>query len=110
MKKVLFLLLLILAIAYFTKPDDKTCIMEGVKAVWGDRVPDMETRATHFDAFINVNLQNVAIQDRVFFKQIQYKVKDDHKTVAIGAFKNVFAVVKPIERNDHIPPMPPSRR
>lgn len=105
-KLILVLLVLLLGIAYLTKPDDKTCIIEGVKAVWGNTTPDVNKYPVYFEQFMNLNSPNVTVKDWVFLKQVQYKWQKEQKTVGYGAFKNFFATVRPIETNHNIPPMP----
>jgi hypothetical protein len=109
-KFLLVFLLLLLGVAYFTKPDDKTCIIEGTKAVWGDVMPDVETHPGYFEQFMNVNSVNVKVKDWIFIKEIKYNLQGQQKTVAFGAFKTFFSIVRPMETKDYIPPMPPARR
>lgn len=106
MKKLFLPLLLILGIAYFTKPDDKTCIIEGVKAVWGRATPEANRTPEYFEQFMNLNSKDVVVKDRVFFKQVTYRIGATQNTVAYGAFRNVFTTVKPMEAKKYIPPMP----
>lgn len=107
MKKIILLLLvLMLGVAALTKPDEKTCIIEGVRAVWGKLMPDVETRAPYFEQFMNVHSVNVVVKDWFFFKQVKYKIGSEQKTVAVGAFNHVFHLVSPIEDRSFIPPMP----
>ena len=111
MKKfLLVLLLLLLVTAYLTKPDDKTCIIEGVKAVWGKVAPDPETAPDFFEQFMDLNSQNVEVKDWLFFKQVKYQGTKEKKTVAYGAFKNVYATVRPVEHNPYIPKMSPQQQ
>jgi hypothetical protein len=110
MKKYRLLLLLplilFLVIALLTKPDDKACIIGGVKAVWGNLTPNPEDKPDLFEDFMNLNSPSVRVKDWVLFKQVLYKVSGEETTVAYGAFKNVFAAVKPIEYSNYIPKMP----
>ena len=53
-KYILPLLVLVLGTAYITKPDDKTCIIEGVRAVWGDVMPDVNKYPVYFEQFMNI--------------------------------------------------------
>ncbi len=111
MKKVLLLLLiLLLGAAALTKPDDKTCIIEGVRAVWGNIMPDVYKAPVQFENFMNLHSPSVKVKDWVFFKQVKYTIQNDQKTVAFGAFRNVFATVRPIEIKSTIPPLPGSRK
>lgn len=91
MKKTIIIILLVFTLfaAYSSKPDDKTCTIEAVKAVWGDRVPDVN-RPIYYESFMNLTSQSVKIDDWVFLKRIQYKFVSGYKTVGIGAFKKVI--------------------
>lgn len=109
-KFLLLLIIVVLGVAYFTKPDDKTCKIEGVRAVWGNVMPDVNNSPSLFEEFMNLNHTNVIIKDWVIFKQIQYKIREERKTVAYGAFKNVFTTVSPINLQHQIPPMPAQGR
>lgn len=107
MRKLLLVLLVLgLVAAYFTRPSDKECIIGGVKAVWGDLMPDVDEAPSYFEQFMNINSVNVQVKDWVFLKQIKYKLQGQYKTVAYGAFENVFPVIKPVEMNENIPAMP----
>lgn len=101
MKKILIivpvLVMALLLVAYASKPTDKTCIIEGVKAVWGDITPDPYKSPGFFEQFMNLNSKDVDVKDWVFFKQVVYTMGTKEKTVGIGAFKKVFAIVKPVE-------------
>jgi hypothetical protein len=90
-KKIIIGLLLVffLFAAYSSKPDDKTCIIAAVKYVWGSRVPDDKV-PMYYEQFMDLTSQSVKVNDLIFFKSIQYKVKNDYKTVGFGAFKRVF--------------------
>lgn len=105
-KIILTLIILFLGVAYFTKPDDKTCIIEGTRAVWGDLMPDVYKRPDMFESFMNLNSPSVQVKDWIFFKQVKYKVPQGQQTVAYGAFKKVYPTVKPIERDSYIPKLP----
>ncbi len=91
MKKIIGAVIIVafLFIAFRTKPDDKTCILKGVKAVWGNRAP-FEDKPQYFEQFMNLTSQSVKITDWIVFKQIKYKFKDDYRTVGFGAFNTVF--------------------
>jgi hypothetical protein len=93
MKKIVFLMLVVFTffVAYSTKPDDKTCIIEGVKSVWGNRVPDV-SRPQYYEQFMELTSKSVIIDDWVFLKRIQYKFTTGPSTIAVGAFKKVFTV------------------
>jgi hypothetical protein len=105
-KFILVLFLILLGVAFFTKPDDKTCIIGGVKAVWGTLMPDPNAAPDLFEQFMNLNSQNVEVKDWVIFKQIIYKSHIETKTVALGAFNKIFPRVKPVEHKPYIPKMP----
>lgn len=94
---VLFLAFAFLVSAYAFKPTDKTCIIEGVKAVWGDITPNPYKTPAFFEEFMNLNSKSVDVKDWIFFKQVIYTSGNERKTVGIGAFKKVFATVKPID-------------
>ena len=91
MKKyiVLFLLAVILFVAYQTKPDDKTCIIETVKAVWGDRTPDLKMPFL-YEQFMDATSKSVVIDDWIFLKRMKYKYADKTRTVALGMFNKVI--------------------
>jgi hypothetical protein len=109
-KLFLVVFLLLLGVAFFTKPSDKTCIIEGVKAVWGKVMPDPETSPEFFEQFMDLNSQNVEVKDWVFFKLVKYQSHIESKTVALGAFSTVFPRVKPVEHNPYIPKIPKQQR
>ena len=105
-KVILIIVLLFLGVAYFTKPDDKTCIIEGTRAVCGDLMPDVNDKPAMFESFMNLNSPNVQVKDWIFFKQVKYKVSAEQQTIAYGAFRKVYPAVRPIDRNDYIPKVP----
>jgi hypothetical protein len=109
-KLVIILLLLVFVVAYFTKPDDKTCIIGAVKAVWGDVTPNPYDKPAMFESFMNLQSRNVQVADWVFLKRVKYVIPGYQKTVALGAFRNVFPLVKPLQLNEYIPKMPVQRR
>ncbi len=77
-------------IAYVSKPDDRTCIIEGVKAVWGRFAPNLDA-PEYYNQFMDIASEAVVIKDWVFVKQIRYKYnKDVTRTIGIGAFNKVF--------------------
>ncbi len=53
MKKIIAVIIIIsfLFVAYRTKPDDRTCTLKGVKAVWGKLTPT-ETKPVYFEQFM----------------------------------------------------------
>jgi hypothetical protein len=102
MRKIIFFSVVIVALlfAYASKPSDKTCIIKGVKAVWGDITPDPYKTPGFFEEFMNLNSRSVNVRDWIFFKQVVYTMGNERKTVGIGAFKNVFVTVRPIQITD----------
>ncbi len=91
MRKIIIIIFIAFALfaAYSSKPDDKTCIIAAVKAVWGNRVPD-EKLPMYFEQFMDITSQSVKVNDWIFLKNIQYKYKNEYKTVGFGAFKKVY--------------------
>ena len=91
MKKIIVAVIIaaFLFIAFRTKPDDKTCILKGVKAVWGTHVPPEDT-PMYFEPFMNLTSKSVKINDWLLFKQIKYKFTTGYKTIGFGAFNKVF--------------------
>ncbi len=92
MKKILLAILVIfvLSLAYSTKPDDKTCIIKAVKAVWGDQTPDVKKFPEYFEQFMDITSTSVEVNDWVFLKRIRYKVKLTKKTIGFGVFNRVI--------------------
>lgn len=92
MKRTLLLILLaaILLIAYATKPDDKTCIIAAVDAVWGNRVPDKYDKPAFYESFMNLTSKQVEVDDWIFLKRIRYRFPNKDYNIGIGAFKHVF--------------------
>jgi hypothetical protein len=91
MKKIIggIIILALLFVAYRTKPDDRTCILKGVKAVWGKLTPN-EDKPLYFEQFMDITSKSVKIHDWILFKQIKYKYSDGYKTIGFGAFNKVF--------------------
>jgi hypothetical protein len=91
MKKIIIIILVVFALfaAYSSKPDDKTCIIEAVNAVWGKYVPDNRL-PMYYEPFMDIQSKNVKVDDWIFLKRVQYKVQDHYATVGYGAFKKVF--------------------
>ena len=91
MRKIIIIILVLFTLfaAYSSKPDDKTCIIAAVKFVWGNRVPD-EKLPLYFEPFMNLTSQSVKVNDWIFLKRIQYKIKNEYATVGFGAFKRVY--------------------
>lgn len=80
-KILLVVFFLLLGVAFLTKPDDKTCIIEGVRAVWGGITPNPADKPDFFESFMDLNSPNVEVNDWVFLKQIKYKIGAEYKTV-----------------------------
>ena len=77
-------------IAYVSKPDDRTCIIEGVQSVWSKYIPSAE-KPLYYNQFMDLTSKSVLIDDWVFLKRIRYQFNDEvTKTIAIGAFNKVF--------------------
>jgi hypothetical protein len=93
MKKIVVVILLVFTLfaAYASKPDDKTCIIEAVKSVWGRLTPDV-SRPIYYEQFMDLTSKSVEIDDWIFLKRIKYKFKTGTATVAIGAFNKVFTI------------------
>lgn len=93
MKKTVIIILIAFALfaAYSSKPDDKTCIIESVKIVWGTLTPSIE-KPRYYEQFMDVTSKSVEIDDWIFLKRIRYKFNKGYATVGIGAFKKVFKV------------------
>jgi hypothetical protein len=75
-----------------TKPDDKTCIIKAVEAVWGDKTPDKYHYPEYYEQFMDVTSKAIVIDDWVFVKRIQYKLNNQKRTVGFGLFKKVLAL------------------
>jgi hypothetical protein len=91
MKKILLILLIVFIAftAYVSKPDNKTCIIKAVEYVWADKTPDKFKYPAYYEQFMDATSKAVEIDDRIFWKQIKYKVGEEYKTVGIGLFKQV---------------------
>lgn len=104
MKRILIILFIvtILAIAYYTKPDDKTIKEVAVKAVWGNLMPDKYKSPEYYEQFMDLNSDDVKIDDWIFFKHIKYKLGKKQLNIGIGAFKRVFGFGKHPVKTDLI--------
>lgn len=81
---------LFLLIAYVSKPDDRTCIIESVRSVWGSYTPT-DQKPWYYNQFMDLTSKSVEINDWVFLKRIRYQYnKEVTRTVGIGAFNKVF--------------------
>ena len=87
------LLVFTLFTAYSTKPDDRTCVTEVAKAVWGRIVPK-ETKPMYYEQFMDLTSKSIGIDDWIFLKRVQYKFNNGNTTVAFAAFKRVFIIRK----------------
>ncbi|HEV7621189.1 MAG TPA: hypothetical protein VGO09_05630, partial [Flavisolibacter sp.] len=56
------LVVIFLFIAYFTKPDNKTIIIESVTRMWGDRTPTTKM-PQYYEQFMDINSKSVQIDD-----------------------------------------------
>lgn len=84
------LVVVILIIAAFTKPNDKTIMEQTVKAVWGDLTPRKYKFPEYYEQFMDINSQNVDIDDWLIVKRIQYTFGNDKKTIGYAAFGKVM--------------------
>jgi hypothetical protein len=86
----ILLIIIILVIAFFTKPGDKTIMEQTVKAVWGDLTPRKYKFPEYYEQFMNINSQNVAIDDWLVIKRIRYTFGDEKKIIGYAAFNKVM--------------------
>ncbi|MGI8583705.1 MAG: hypothetical protein ACR2KX_16015 [Chitinophagaceae bacterium] len=84
------MVVVILIIAAFTKPNDKTIMEQTVKAVWGDLTPRKYKFPEYYEQFMDINSQNVDIDDWLIVKRIQYTFGNDKKTIGYAAFGKVM--------------------
>ena len=84
------ILVVILIIAAFTKPDDKTIKIEVIDAIWGKTQPDKYKAAQYYEEFMNLTTQDIGINDWLFFKRITYTIHDTTTTVGFAAFGKVM--------------------
>jgi len=91
MKKIIVIIIVVFALfaAYKSKPDDKTCIIATVKAVWGNRVPDERT-PLYFEPFMDLTSKSVKVDDWIFLKRLRYKYNMGYRTVGLAAFKRIY--------------------
>jgi hypothetical protein len=92
MKKFLLLLGIaaVLMIAYATKPDDKTCIIAAVKAVWGNKVPDVNNTPSYYEQFMNLTSKQVIIDDWIFLKRIRYRFPSKEYNIGFALFNQII--------------------
>ncbi len=87
---VIAITLIILIIAIATKPDDKRIKIETINALWGNIVPIPEKTPQLYEMFMNTTTVNIKIDDWLFLKRIQYKIKQGKQTVGFAAFGKVM--------------------
>ncbi|MEO8720236.1 MAG: hypothetical protein ABI297_08115 [Ginsengibacter sp.] len=94
MKKIIGLAILVafFAFAYFTKPDDRSCKIMVVKAVWGNLMPNEHQSPRFFSQFMDLYNKDITIDDWVLFKIIKYKLPDRKQLTSIGVFKRIYFV------------------
>jgi hypothetical protein len=90
---VILLVLLLLVVAYATKPTDKNCIIAAVEGVWGMRTPDKGRFPEYFEQFMDLNSKSVMVDDWVFLKRLRYRFGQEYRTVGYGAFTRIFYVL-----------------
>lgn len=86
---IIILLLILLGVMYFTKPDNKTIIIQSVTRMWGKITPKVN-KVTYYDDFMDLNSKSVIIHDWIFFKTIKYHISTFNETIGFAAFGNVF--------------------
>ncbi|MEP7251495.1 MAG: hypothetical protein ABI683_03920 [Ginsengibacter sp.] len=89
-KIIVGVIVLILVIAFFTKPDDKTIKIKTINALWGDMVPDVNDKPDFYESFMNTTTVAITIDDWLLLKRIKYKTKDGDPTVGFAAFGQVM--------------------
>lgn len=92
MRKIVLLagIAILLTVAYFTKPDDKTCIEVAVKAVWGNRMPDKYDKPMFYEEFMNLTSKQVIIDDWIFLKRIRYRFPKKEYKIGFGVFNRII--------------------
>ena len=83
------LVIIILMIAAFTKPDDKKIKIDVIAALWGDKVPDKVT-PQYYEQFMNLTTRDIDIDDWLFVKRIKYTVNHNTAIIGYGAFGKVM--------------------
>jgi hypothetical protein len=86
---IILLLIAFLGVAYFTKPSDKTCKEEAVKAVWGSLTPGKYNFPEYYEQFMNLNAPNVHIDDWLILKRIKYDFGKRQETIGYGFLKQI---------------------
>lgn len=86
---IIALCILVLGVAYFTKPDDKTIIIQSVTRFWGDRSPTVQM-PVYYNQFMDLNSKSVEINDWIFIKRVRYHLGSFNRTIGIAAFSHIF--------------------
>ena len=86
----ILLLVIILIIAAFTKPDDKTIKEKTVQAVFGNLTPGKYRFPEYYEQFMNINSGDVDIDDWGVVKRIGYTFGKDKKIIGYAAFGKVM--------------------
>ena len=93
-KRATLILIIFLAvvccIAALTKPTDRDIKLQTIKAVWGDRVPDVYKAPGYFEEFMNLTAPNVLVNDYGVLKWIRFNTGKDTTFAGVGAFKKVW--------------------
>jgi hypothetical protein len=100
MKKFILLigaLLIVSGVLYFTKPDDKTCIIAAVEAVWGSRTPDKYKMPGYFEQFMDLNSPSVKVEDFIFLKRMKYSIGGKEYIVGYGVLNKCY--MRPFKNN-----------
>ncbi len=84
------LLVLILLIAVFTKPNDKEIKIRVIEVIWGKLVPDKYKVPGYYEQFMNLTTKDIDIDNWLFVKRIKYTVKDTTYTIGYAAFGKVM--------------------
>lgn len=87
---VIAVIVIIVAVAVYTKPDDKTIKIKTINAIWGDVVPKPEKTPQFYELFMNTTTVNIYIDDWWVLKRIRYKFGKEKKTIGFAAFANVI--------------------
>lgn len=87
---VILFLVVLLVVAYATRPTDKNCIIAAVEGVWGSRTPDKYNAPVYYEQFMDLNSKMVMVDDWIFLKRIRYRVGQEYRTVGYGAFTRIF--------------------
>lgn len=88
---IISILVIVLLIGYFTKPDNKTTIIEAVSHVWGNRMPT-DKKPLYYNQFMDEESRSVKVGDWIFLKRVQFKVNDKFETIGFAAFSHVYFI------------------